>query len=408
LTYSTYFGGTTGEFGASIAIDANGNAFVGGVTSSADMPKLNPFQTSYGGDLADAFVAKINASGSALVYATYLGGNGNDGITDIAVDTSGSVYATGVTYSTNYPTKTAPQAEFKGGAFDAFVSKLDPSGNTVSYSTYLGGSNEDRGYRVRVDSTGNAYIAGQTSSTNFPVSSPLQPTYGGGANDAFLTKVGPTGTILRSTYLGGSGDDGATGLAIDASENVYLTGFTGSTNFPLTRPIQLQNNGGTWDGFLTKINPAGTATSYSTYLGGAGADSGFDVAFGPGGDAYVFGVTASTNFPTANPFQPANGGGVSDLFIARIADPAVAPTVTVSGRVVTPSALGLRNAVVALTDSQGVRRTATTSSFGVYSFDNVVSGETYTMGVASKRYRFSTRILLVTDNLTNVDFVGLE
>ena len=122
---SVFFGGTTGEFGNSIAIDANGNAYVGGVSTSTDMPRLNPFQNFFGGDLADAFVAKLDPSGSSLMYSTYLGGNGNDAIMEIDIDNSGSIYATGVTYSTNYPTKTAQQAEFQGGGFDAFVTKLD-------------------------------------------------------------------------------------------------------------------------------------------------------------------------------------------------------------------------------------------------------------------------------------------
>ncbi len=402
LVYSTYYGGTVGEFGSAIAVDSSGNAYVGGVTSSPDMPKLNPIQSNYGGHLADAFVAKFNPAGSQIVYATYLGGNGNDGVNGIAIDTAGNAYISGVTFSTNFPTANPMQANFRGGAFDAFVSKINPSGTALVYSTYLGGTDDDRGYRIALDAASNVYIAGQTSSPNFPTAAALQPTFGGGS-DAFITKLNPSGAITYSTFLGGSGLDGATGLAVNPAGNAYLTGYTSSTNFPLADPSQPLYNGGEFDAFVTKLNAGGTALAYSTYLGGSGNDSGFDIAVDPSGNGYVFGRTASTNFPTVGPIQPANGGGTSDLFITKLA-----ATVGISGRVTTPSGLGLRNSTVVLTDSLGVRRTVTTSSFGFYQFDNVPTGATYVISIQSRSYRFASRTLQVNDNLTNVDFVGLE
>ncbi|MEO7658140.1 MAG: SBBP repeat-containing protein, partial [Pyrinomonadaceae bacterium] len=302
LVYSTYFGGTVGEFGSAIAVDSSGNAYVGGVTSSPDFPKLNPIQSAYGGSLADAFVAKFNPAGSQIVYSTYLGGNGNDGVTGIAIDPTGNAHVTGVTFSSNFPTANPLQANFRGGAFDAFVTKINPSGTSLIYSTYLGGTDEDRGFRVALDGGGNAYVAGMTLSQNFPIVSALQPTFGGGS-DAFITKLNPAGAISYSTFLGGNGLDGATGLAVTSAGNAYVAGFTTSTNFPLANPLQPLNNGGAFDAFVTKLNMAGTALDYSTYLGGGGYDSGFDIAADSSGNAYVFGRTDSTNFPTRNPLQ---------------------------------------------------------------------------------------------------------
>ncbi len=402
LIYSTYYGGTVGEFGSAIAVDSSGNAYVGGVTSSPDMPKVNPIQSNYGGDLADAFVAKFNPAGSQIVYATYLGGNGNDGVNGIAIDPTGNAYITGVTFSTNFPTTNPLQENFRGGAFDAFVSKINPSGTALVYSTYLGGTDDARGYRIALDAASNVYIAGQTLSPNFPTAAALQPTFGGGS-DAFITKLNPAGAITYSTFLGGSGLDGATGLAVNPAGNAYLTGFTTSPNFPLADPTQPLYSGGEFDGFVAKLNAGGTALAYSTYLGGSGTDAGFDIAVDSSGNGYVFGRTASTNFPTVRPIQPRNGGGSSDLFISKFA-----ATVAISGRVTTPSGAGLRNSTVVLTDSMGVRRTATTSSFGFYQFENVAVGASYVISILSRSYRFAPRTVQVTDSLTNVDFVGLE
>jgi len=181
-----------------------------------------------------------------------------------------------------------------------------------------------------------------------------------------------------------------------------VTGLTPSTNFPIVDPSQSTYNGGEFDAFAAKLNAAGTALNYSTYLGGAGYDTGFDIAVDGAGSGYVFGRTASTNFPLLNPLQSTNRGAF-DLFITKFD-----ANVTISGRVTTPTGLNLRNAIVALTDPQGVRRSATTSSFGIYSFTNVQSGGTYIISVASKRYRFTPQSVSVNGNLTNVDFVGLE
>lgn len=402
LVYSTYYGGTTGEYGSSIAVDPSGNAYVGGVTSSANFPDTaGVIQTNFGGSLADGFVTKFNAAGNQVLYSTFLGGNGNDGVTSIAIDPAGNAYVTGVTFSTNFPTATPLQATFLGGVFDAFVTKLNPTGTAMGYSTYLGGTDEDRGFRVELDAAGNAYVAGMTLSTNFPVVSALQPAIGGGS-DAFVTKLTPGGAISYSTFLGGSGLDGATGLSVNPAGTVFLTGFTTSPNFPLAAASQATYGGGEFDAFAAKINATGGSLNYSTYIGGASYDTGFDVTADSAGNAFVLGRTSSVNFPLVNPLQPTNGGQF-DVFVTKLS-----ANVTISGRVTTPTGLGLRNANVVLTDSLGVRRIATTSSFGIYSFADVRTGENLIIGVSSKRYRFAPQSLVVNGNLANVDFVGLE
>ncbi len=186
LVYSTYLGGS-GTDSAVIAVDASGNAYVTGFTTSTDFPTANPLQAAYGGGPYDAFVAKVNGPGSALVYSTYLGGSDVDWSERIAVDASGNAYVTGYTYSTNFPTANPLQAA-SGGGYDAFVAKLNAAGSALVYSTYLGGLGDERGYDIAVDASGNAYVTGSTTSTNFPTANPLQAANGGGT-DAFVARL---------------------------------------------------------------------------------------------------------------------------------------------------------------------------------------------------------------------------
>jgi len=318
LVYSTFLGGSAcgGCAAFGIAVDSYGNAYVTGQTSATDLATVSPLQGTSGGGW-DAFVAKLNATGSALVYSTYLGGNGVDRASGIAVDSSGNAYVTGYTESTNFPTASPLQATY-GGGHDIFVAKLNPAGSALVYSTYLGGYYTDWGYGIAVDSSGNAYVTGYTSG-NFPTASPLQASHGGGGSDAFVAKLNAAGSALvYSTYLGGSGDDRGVGIAVDSSGNAYVTGSTTSTNFPTASPLQAANGGGTYDAFVAKLNAAGSALVYSTYLGGSGRDEAAGIAVDASGSAYVTGWTQSTNFPTASPLQPANGGGWSDAFVAKL------------------------------------------------------------------------------------------
>jgi len=404
IVYSTYYGGSFGEFGTSIAVDSTGAVFLGGISSSPDFPRTGGVQAEYGGLLSDGFVVKLNPAGNQVIYSSLLGGNGNDIVNDIAIDSSGVVYLTGGTFSMNYPVTTgASQAEFSGGVFDAFLTKINGTGSAISFSTFLGGGGDDRANRIALDAQNNVYLGGLTASTNFPMTSAVQQTFGGGNSDSFVTKFTAAGTIAYSTYWGGSGADFLTGITVDTAGNAFLSGSTGSTNFPQVQSIQPQYGGGDADAFAAKLNAAGNAFEYSTFIGGSGYDFAADTAIDQFGSVYILGATNSTNFLTANPLQPANAGGASDLFLAKLASLA-----SVSGRVLTPSGLALRNATVSLITPQGQRRTATTSSFGLFSFDNIANGTDYTVTVSSKRYRFAPRTILVNGNTAMGDLVGLE
>ena len=325
IVYSTYLGGNDEDDGSAIAVDAFGNVYVTGAAGS-NFPTVNPFQAAYLGD-GDAFVTKLNPSGSALIYSTYLGGSNGEGANSIAVDSNGNAYVTGQTHSSDFPTVNAFQAAYAdsdapGCGHDAFVTKVNPSGSALIYSTYLGGNCTDEGADIAVDAFGNVYVTGYTASSNFPTANPLQATFGGGSvssGDAFVTKLNATGALVYSTYLGGGGDDRGGGIGVDAAGNAYVTGFTASTDFPTVNPMQATFGGGTNDAFVTKINPAGSALGYSTYLGGSGDDGGNDLAVDTAGNVYVSGTTSSIDFPTANPLQPAVGG-LRDAFVAKISE----------------------------------------------------------------------------------------
>ena len=325
LVYSTYFGGSGGDYGQGIAVDAEGNAYVVGITLSTNFPtmgfrfappsriELPPFQGTFGGNY-DAFITKLNAAGNALVYSTYLGGNGIDQGFGIAVDAAGNAYVIGSTTSTNFPTKTPLQGSLAGGQ-NTFVTKLNAVGSALVYSTYLGGNGSDYGKGIAVDPAGNAYVAGATNSTNFPTMNPFQATFGGGY-DAFVTKLDAAGTALvYSTYLGGSGNESGYSIAADAAGNAYVTGSVESTDFPTKNPFQAGMTGSI-NAFVTKLDAAGTALVYSTYLGGNGFDFGTSIAVNAAGNAYVTGWASSTNFPTASPFQ-ATLGGVQNAFVTK-------------------------------------------------------------------------------------------
>jgi hypothetical protein len=323
VTYSTYLGGyDQAESGAGIAVDAAGNVYVTGYTNSGLFPLLNQYQTVQGGQ--DAFVTKLNPnlSGAAsLLYSTYLGGSGSDEGNGIAVDSTGNVYVTGTTSSNNFPILNQYQT-VQGGA-DVFVTKLNTNlSGTASlvYSTYLGGGYDDFGSGIGIDSSGNAYVTGRTFSINFPTLNQYQMAQGG--QNAFVTKLNPNlsgaASLLYSTYLGGNGNDAGNGIAVDAGGTAYVTGSTGSSNFPILN--QYQTYQGSTDAFVTKINPnlSGAASLiYSTYLGGHNDDAGNGIAADATGNAYVTGITASPDFPITvdnNNKYPSNG----DVFVTKL------------------------------------------------------------------------------------------
>lgn len=297
LVYSTYFGGSNREDGQAIAVDNNGNAYVTGITYSTNLPvTINAVQNTIGGGEYDAFVSKFDADG-VRSYATYLGGSGGEKGGDIAVDSSGNAYVVGTTNSSNFPT-VKPIEELLAGvgndffsSSNAFVSKLSPSGNSLIYSTFLGGSGDDNGHRITVDSANNVYVTGDTTSTNFPTKNAIQSVSGGG-KDAFVTSINSSGSAsIDSTYLGGSGDDAGNGIAVNSSGEVYVAGGTNSTNFPTANPLQVANGGGDNDAFITKIIPGGPQVKIIESGGGTNlAESGTT-------DTYT---VVLTNQPTAN------------------------------------------------------------------------------------------------------------
>ncbi|MBV9924029.1 MAG: SBBP repeat-containing protein [Acidobacteria bacterium] len=328
FAYSTFIGGSLGW---DVAVDPAGNAYVAGSTVSDNFPTVNPLQAARGG-LRDAFVKKINAAGTAVVYSTYLGGRDDDEARRIAVDSDGNAYVKGVTVSDNFPTANAFDSTYNGGG-DAFVSKLNPSGSALVYSTYLGGGGNDGApdhllgdfdfaSGIAVDSAGNAYVTGTTGSTDFPTANAIDNTLGGGG-DAFLTKLNAAGSALvYSTYLGGGGGDSGIDVAVDSAGDAYVTGTTSSTDFPTANPRQATLRGPS-DAFVTKVNAAGSALVYSTYLGGGfGSEFGHAIAVDAAGNAYVTGETFSIDFPTTlGAFQTlhgnVNGGPPQDAFLTK-------------------------------------------------------------------------------------------
>jgi hypothetical protein len=341
LSFSTYLGGSSVDVGNSIYVDGAGQAYVTGSTQSSGTPAGFPttsgaFQTDNAGS-TDAFVTKLNDTGTALVYSTYLGGSSNDVGNGIYVDGFGNAYVTGSTTSSDFPTSSGAFQTSYGGGGDAFVTKLNPAGTGVSdrlYSTYLGGSSADIGNSIFVDGFGNAYVTGSTTSSDFPTSSgAFQTSYGGGG-DAFVTKLNPAGTgvsdRLYSTYLGGSSADIGNSIFVDGFGNAYVTGSTQSSGTPAGFPTTLgafqTDNAGSTDAFVTKLNPAGTGVSdlvYSTYLGGSSADVGNGIYVDGAGQAYVTGSTQSSGlapagFPTTSgAFQTSYGGG-GDAFVTKL------------------------------------------------------------------------------------------
>ncbi len=323
LVYSTFLGGSGYDLGQGIAVDGSGNAYVTGQTDSANFPTLNQYQTDQAG--RDVFVTKLDTTKSgiaSLIYSTYLGGSGSDTAYGIAVDGSGCAYVTGYTDSTDLPTLNQYQTDPGDGSSDVFVTKIDTTTSgaaSLAYSTYLGGTSFEYGNGIAVDGSGNAYVTGQTNSTDFPIVNQYQTNQV--SADAFVTKIDTTksgnASLGYSTYLGGNSGDVGYGIAVDNSGNAYVTGYTSSTDFPTLN--QYQTDQVSADAFVTKIDTAKSGNAslvYSTYLGGNSADYGYGIAVDNSGNAYTAGYTNSTDFPTLNPYQTDQGG--VDVFVTKL------------------------------------------------------------------------------------------
>ena len=324
LVYATYIGGSLHEAGNGIAVNGAGNAFVIGTTLSGDYPDVNAgaIQNALAGAY-DAFVAKLSVDGSALEWSVFLGGAASSEFgNDITLDAAGQPYVTGRAGSPDFPTVNAYDAVM-GGPGDAFVAKInDNVVPSLIYSTLLGGTSPDEGYGIAVDATGRAYVTGWTESNSSPFTGgPGFDTSYGGGKDVFVVRFNAAGNALDyATYLGGGDDEAGLGIAVDGSNNAYLTGYTASGTFPTTPgafDTSHGDGGGTDDAFIAKLDDTGTALTFSTFLGGLGADVGSDIALDGALRAHVTGWTESANFQTVDAIQGASGGG-RDAFVTTL------------------------------------------------------------------------------------------
>ena len=331
LVYCGFIGGSASEYGAAIAVDSNGSAYVTGETSSpqASFPETVGPDLTYNGGEDDAFVAKLRADGTGLVYCGFIGGTGRDPGYAIAVDNGGNAYITGSTYSTDgsFPVTGGLDPTHNGGN-DAFVAKVRADGTSLVYCGFIGGKAPDYGFGIAVDSGGNAYVAGSTDSADgsFPVIGGLDSTHNGGTRDAFVVKVRADGTsLIYCGFIGGTGYDQGNGIAVDSSGSAYVTGSTdssaggaGALGFPVTIGPDLTQNGSN-DAFVAKVRADGTGLVYCGFIGGTGIDGGQGVAVDSDRNAYVTGYTTSTatSFPeTVGPDLSHNGD--FDAFVAKV------------------------------------------------------------------------------------------
>jgi hypothetical protein len=326
LVYTSIFSGSGNCSGNAIAVDAAGNAFVGGSATSGFPTTTGAFQTAFGSATLDGFVLKLAANSGVLAYSTYLGGNNSSVVNAIAVDGAmpANAYVAGQTSSTNFPTAgtTVPQGQ-NAGTDDAFISKLNGTGSALVYSTYLGGALGDLATGIALDSSGNAYVSGITVSSNFPTTSGVLQTTpgGGGEDDGFVTEIKADGSAwVYSTYLGGSGVDDAMGIAVDAAGDAYVAGSTTSSNFPTVDAAQTALGGSSATNiFVSKVNPGATALLFSTFYGGTLDDIATGISLDSFADAYVTGRTTSSNYPVSNSFQSALSG-TSDAFVTEFSN----------------------------------------------------------------------------------------
>ncbi len=319
LIFSTYLGGSRAEVSNGIAIDRSGYIFVAGWTYSIDFPIRNSFQSTYGGGSGDGFITQFEPGGSVLRTSSYLGGIGNEEVCSIAVDSSYYFYVTGWTDSNNFPIVNPAFQSSCGGGRDSFFVEVRPDGRALVKSTYLGGADQDEGFDIALDVLGFIYITGKTSSLDFPTLQPYQSSLAGDT-DAFIAQFWDNGSSLYySTYLGGSAVDEGRSISVDETYHAYLTGSTGSNDFPLVNPYQASRAGGTSNGeaFAAKLSDSGSSLIYSTYLGGTGFDQGKGITTDSDGSVYITGLTASSDFPILHPYQATIGGG-NDAYLLKL------------------------------------------------------------------------------------------
>lgn len=316
LAYSTYIGGGGSDYGLAVAVDSASSVYVVGQTSSSDFPITSTrFQGTFRGGASDCFVTKVNASGTAWVYSTYLGGIGLDLCRAVAVDASGAAYVAGTTGSADFPLQ-SPYRSVMVGGMEAFVTKIAASGSALIYSTFVGGLGADDGYGVAVDSSGNAYLTGTTNSSDFPVTPGVVQSRKKGLYDAFVTKIGPAGnSLVYSTFIGGTGDECGTGISVSTANEAIITGYSTSTDLPAVDSVQ-SGFGGVFDAFVTVIGASGSSLAFSSYLGGTGDDRGLAVVALGNNRFTVAGFSSSPGFPTVNSMRSRVAG--YDGFVSQV------------------------------------------------------------------------------------------
>ncbi|HKK21415.1 MAG TPA: SBBP repeat-containing protein [candidate division Zixibacteria bacterium] len=322
LEYCTYIGGGLLDEVLHIAIDDSGHALIVGYTESTDFPIRSAFDSVFNNGSSyspDAFMAKLSPGGDSLVFSTYFGGAAWEYGMNINLDKENNILIAGMTSSSDFPTRNAYDASLNNevGIWDGFVAKFSPDCKALIFSTYLGGEDYDLVYEISVDSAGFIYVAGQTESSGFPVRNALFPNLVGNS-DAFVCKLSPDGgTLVYSTYLGGSNNEKGGGLAVDKSGSVFVVGYTTSPDYPLRNPFQSTYGGGNMDIFVSKLSPTADSLEYSTFIGGSGFDEALSMTIDDSGFAYLCGITTSGDFPTQNAFQPYYQGG-GDAIIAKL------------------------------------------------------------------------------------------
>ena len=390
---SSYSMFDTGSTTTGIAVDVQGYAVVSGYEN-------------YSSGLADiAFAVRLNPKATAVSYANFLDSGFSSAANGVAVDSSGDAYVVGWTVDSSFPTLHALQPSL-AGTQNGFVTKLSTSGSLI-YSTFLGGHSTDSANAVAVDSSGDAYVTGQTTSTNFPTKNPYQASLAGTAN-AFVSKLSSDGTtLIYSTYLGGSGSDGGNAIAVDSGGNAVISGQTTSVNFPTANAFQSSLNGASTAAFITRLQSSGTAVYWSSYLGGGTSSTNIatGVGYDPWGDVYVDGYTSATNFPTANPAQSTNAGGY-DAFISKVLPGPAPPVITGA----TPDSSGQ---TPVLTDSQNLTLSGTSPASATVTLYRADLGTapigTVTAngsGAWSYNYGATTTLAADTYSFTATDTVG--
>jgi hypothetical protein len=322
LVYSTYLGGSGVDSASAITLDSANNAIIAGDTTSSDLPvSSTAFQKHLAG-ITNAFVARVNAGGNAILSCSYLGGSAAEHAAAVAVDSAGHIYIGGATTSTNLPVASAYQAQ-SGGGQDGFIVAFASDASSLLFSTYLGGSAGDTAGSpeevngLAIDPTGNVIVAGTTPSSDFPITAGAYQTIFGGQTDGFVTKLSSTGQVLYSTFLGGSLTDGINALALDFHGYPYVTGYTGSTDFPVQAPVQ-NANAGLQDAFEAKLNSTLSGLLFGTYIGGSQNDAANAIAVDAQTGVVIAGETGSADFPLSGSLTGTIPGPVS-AFMAKIA-----------------------------------------------------------------------------------------